>query len=110
MKLDSIDYLLYKYPNNPITKLIIWLVFLGYGNYLPWDRDNLRVEWSADFGTWYITLVLDGYDDELAASMIYISGYTEDELQFMITAEREHHQTKTVNVPLSFIKVTEVTI
>ena len=108
MELNSIDYLLYKYPDNPITKTIVFLVFSKYGFDVPWDQENIRIEWIPDFGAWYITLILDGYDNELVASMNYLSAESEDNLRFQIIGERGNRHSKMINVPLTFIKITEI--
>ena len=108
MELNSIDYLLYKYPDNPIAKFILYLIFLAYGFNVPEDHNNLRIEWSKYFGEWYVTHILDGYDDETIATLGYVSDGHEDTLKFRISDEREHNRYKFLDIPLSFIKVTEI--
>ena len=110
MELGSIDYLLYKYPGNPITQFIIRLIYLEYGFNVPKDHDNLRVEWAPNSGEWYISLVLDGYDDEVIAVMTYISANDEPTLRFRVD-DQQKQLTSIINVPLdTIVKVTEVAI
>ena len=108
MELNSIDYLLYKYPDNPITKFMVWLIFLRYGDFRNWERDNLHISWSTDFSVWHVVLILDGYDDELIASLTYISADNENQLRFKVVDERILGFWEFIDVPLDAVKVTNV--